>query len=106
MKECEDEEGLRHWGCQVIKHFESEEKNLVLDALANGEPMKLGEIMCNVIGELGAVDDSCCRVMYHLEPIKQFFGEPGENGIEGIIQMKGDQGVNQNMCAELRKKQV
>lgn len=77
-----------------------------MDALANGEPMKLGEIMCNVIGGLGAVDDSCCRVMYHLEPIRQFFGETRENGIEGIIQMKGDQGVNQNLCAELRKKQV
>lgn len=48
--------------------------------------------------------DPCCRVLSNLEQIKMgFFAETRESGIT-IIHAKGDQGMNQNLCAMLSKK--
>lgn len=32
------------WGCQLTESFKSEKRNLVLDALGNGEPSWIGVI--------------------------------------------------------------
>lgn len=68
-----------------MESFESEEQNLVLDVLGNGETVKLGENRCNMIS---VGDYSLCRVLYNLEPVKKFWGKIRENSIP-LIQRHG-----------------
>lgn len=63
-----------------------------MDMLWNREPMKLDENGCNMV-----------RVLYRLEPIKEIFWETRENGI-AVIQMRGNQDMNQDLRAVLRRK--
>lgn len=65
-----------------MESFESEEQNLVLDVLGNGETVKLDESRCNMIS---VGDYSLCRV---LQPVKKFWGEIRENSIP-LIQRHG-----------------
>lgn len=58
-----------------MESFESEEQNLVLDVLGNGETVKLGENRCNMIS---VGDYSLCRVLYNLEPVKVLGGDQKE----------------------------
>lgn len=54
--------------------------------------MKLDENGCNMV-----------RVLYCLELIKEIFWETRESGI-AVIQMRGNQDMNQDLSAVLRKK--
>lgn len=55
---------------------------------------------CKGEGGLKHKEDSCCRVLHHLDPTE----ESRENGI--TVQMRGDQSMNPELSAELRKKRV
>lgn len=56
---------------------------------------------CKGEGGLKHKEDSCCRVLHHLDPTE----ERRENGIT-VVQMRGDQSMYPELSAELRKKRV